>query len=64
MIDAVNGFGDTDAFVFHHPLGKPPYLAWQQQIQVVLCYCCTHSFTSIDSMNFIAVNDSSVWKRY
>ena len=60
MIDAVNGFGDTDVIVFYHPSGKPSNFAWQQQIKIVLCYWCTHSFISIDSMNFMAVNDFSV----
>ena len=30
MIYTVNGFSDTDAFIFHHPFSKPPNLDGKQ----------------------------------
>ena len=30
MIYTINGFSNADAFIFHHPFGKPPNLDGKQ----------------------------------
>ena len=64
MIDAFNSIRNAYAFIFREPGSKPSYFERQQQIKILLCYLCTHSFISLDSINLMASSDSSVWKRY
>ena len=60
-IDAYDSICYTYSFIFREPWSKPTYFEWQQQIKVLLCYLCTHSFISFDSTNFMASSDFSVF---
>ena len=51
MIDAFYCICNTYAFVFREPCSKPSNFKRQQQIKVLLCYLCTHSFISFDAAN-------------
>ena len=60
MIYTIDGIRKTYPLIFRKPRSKPSYLQWQQHIQIVLCYFCTHISTISDLTNLMASSDFSV----